>query len=91
MNYSFIEATFEDNFNGVSAHHPNRIDLNGDGSANEIRVEAGERIPGIPEHSIKIGGTYNFNDRFSVGVTLIHSTGWSGSVGKVSYISVIIM
>ena len=74
LNYSFIEATFEDNFNGVSAQHPNRIDLNGDGTANEIRVEAGDRIPGIPEHSIKIGGTYNLNDRFSIGVGGIYNS-----------------
>ena len=74
FNYSFIEATFEDNFNGVSAQHPNRIDLNGDGTANEIRVEAGDRIPGIPEHSIKIGGTYNLNDRFSIGVGGIYNS-----------------
>ena len=74
LNYSFIEATFEDNFNGVSAQHPNRIDLNGDGTANEIQVEAGDRIPGIPEHSIKIGGTYNLNDRFSIGVGGIYNS-----------------
>ena len=74
FNYSFIEATFEDNFNGVSAQHPSRIDLNGDGTANEIRVEAGDRIPGIPEHSIKIGGTYNLNDRFSIGVGGIYNS-----------------
>ena len=74
FNYSFIEATFEDNFNGVSAQHPNRIDLNGDGTANEIQVEAGDRIPGIPEHSIKIGGTYNLNDRFSIGVGGIYNS-----------------
>ena len=74
FNYSFIEATFEDNFNGVSAQHPSRIDLNGDGTANEIQVEAGDRIPGIPEHSIKIGGTYNLNDRFSIGVGGIYNS-----------------
>ena len=74
FNYSFIEATFEDNFNGVSAQHPSRIDLNGDGTANEIQVEAGDRIPGIPEHSIKIGGTYNLNDRFSICVGGIYNS-----------------
>jgi len=74
FNYSFIEATFEDNFNGVSAQHPNRIDLNGDGTANEIQVEAGDRIPGIPEHSLKIGGTYNFNNGFTIGVSGIYNS-----------------
>ena len=74
FNYSFVEATFEDNFNGVSANHPNRVDLNGDGTASEIPVEAGDRIPGIPEHSLKIGGTYNFNNGFSIGVGGIYNS-----------------
>ena len=74
FNYSFVEATFEDNFNGVSANHPRRRDLNGDGTASEIPVEAGDRIPGIPEHSLKIGGTYTFNNGFSIGVGGIYNS-----------------
>jgi len=74
FNYSFIEATFEDGFIGVSANHPNKTDLNGDGTSSEIQVEAGDRIPGIPEHSLKIGGNYNFNDNFSVGVGGIYNS-----------------
>ena len=74
FNYSFIEATFEDDFIGVSGNHPSKIDLNGDGTASEIQVEAGDRIPGIPEHSLKIGGNYNFNDNFSIGVGGIYNS-----------------
>ena len=74
MNYSFVEATFEDAFIGVSANHPNAADLNGDGTASEIQVNAGDRIPGIPEHSFKIGGNYNFNEKFSVGANMIYNS-----------------
>ena len=74
FNYSFIEATFEDEFIGVSANHPRKRDINGNGSASEIQGEAGDRIPGIPEHSLKIGGTYNFNNRFSIGISGIYNS-----------------
>jgi iron complex outermembrane receptor protein len=74
LNYSFVEATFEDAFIGVSANHPNAADLNGDGTANEIQVNAGDRIPGIPEHSFKIGGNYNFNEKVSVGANMIYNS-----------------
>ena len=74
FNYSFIEATFEDEFIGVSANHPRKRDINGNGTNSEIQVEAGDRIPGIPEHSLKIGGTYNFNNRFSIGISGIYNS-----------------
>ncbi|MFL2555567.1 MAG: TonB-dependent receptor domain-containing protein [Gammaproteobacteria bacterium] len=74
MNYSFVEATYENAFIGVSANHPNKIDLDGDGTASEIQVESGDRIPGIPEHSFKIGGNYAVNDRLSVGISGIYNS-----------------
>ncbi len=74
LNYSFVEATFEDGFIGVSANHPNAADLNGDGTASEIQVNSGDRIPGIPEHSFKIGSNYNFNEKFSIGVNMIYNS-----------------
>ena len=74
MNYSFVEATYEDAFIGVSANHPGKDDLDGDGTASEIQVESGDRIPGIPEHSFKIGGNYAVNDRFSIGISGIYNS-----------------
>ena len=60
-NYSYIEATFRTAFQAASANHP-------DADANsEIPVEKGDRIPGIPEHNLKIGGLYAFNKKFSMG------------------------
>ncbi len=72
--YSFVSATFEDDFIGISANHPNAVDINGDGDADEIQVSDGDRIPGIPEHSIKLGGLYNFNDSFSAGINMIYNS-----------------
>ncbi|MCG8380215.1 MAG: TonB-dependent receptor, partial [Proteobacteria bacterium] len=72
--YSFVSATFEDNFITASGNHPNAADLDGDGDADDIQVNGGDRIPGIPEHSIKLGGIYSFNDRFSVGANMIYNS-----------------
>jgi outer membrane receptor protein involved in Fe transport len=74
LNYSFVDATFQDAFIGVSANHPNAADLNGDGTAGEIQVNAGDRIPGIPQHSFKIGGNYSFNEKFSIGANMIYNS-----------------
>jgi len=74
LNYSFVDATFQDAFVGISANHPNATDINGDGDADEIQVNSGDRIPGIPEHSIKLGGLYSFTEKFSVGANIIYNS-----------------
>jgi iron complex outermembrane recepter protein len=68
MNYSFVEATFQNAFTTNSANHPN-ADANG-----KIQVESGDRIPGIPEHSFKLGGLYSFNEKLSVGANMIYNS-----------------
>tara|TARA_R110002096_G_scaffold190214_1_gene371216 strand:+ start:11097 stop:13493 length:2397 start_codon:yes stop_codon:yes gene_type:complete len=74
LNYSFVDATFQDAFVGISANHPNASDINGDGDANEIQVNSGDKIPGIPEHSIKLGGLFSFTDKFSIGANVIYNS-----------------
>ncbi|MFT5395397.1 MAG: iron complex outermembrane receptor protein [Gammaproteobacteria bacterium] len=74
LNYSYVSATFQDAFVGVSANHPNATDLNGDGDANEIQVDSGDNIPGIPEHTFKLGGLYSFTQKFSVGANMIYNS-----------------
>ncbi len=66
--YSYLQATFEDNFNVLSPNHPF---ADNDG---EIQVQAGDRIPGLPEHIFKMGGDYYFNDSFSLGVDLSYNS-----------------
>lgn len=51
-NYSFVQATFEDAFSSSSPSHP-AADANGD-----VAVRKGNRIPGIPEHNLKLGLDY---------------------------------
>jgi iron complex outermembrane recepter protein len=59
--YSYLQATIEDDISVLSPNHP-FADDNG-----EIEVNAGDRIPGLPEHNLKIGADYFFNDDISLG------------------------
>jgi outer membrane receptor protein involved in Fe transport len=66
--YSYIEATFQSDFNALSPNHDFADD---DGV---IRVESGDRIPGIPEHQLKLGADYYFNGRASLGFDLVYNS-----------------
>lgn len=66
--YSYIEATFEDNFSVLSPNHPFADD------AGEVLVASGDRIPGIPEHQFKLGGDYYFTEDLSFGLDVIYNS-----------------
>ena len=68
INYSFVDATFETGFQAASANHP-LADANG-----EITVQEGDRIPGIPQHTLKIGGDYYVSPKLSVGGNLLYNS-----------------
>lgn len=55
--YSFVDATFQSNFFVSSPSHPNRVETIGANNelSSVIPVEKGDRIPGIPQHSFKLG------------------------------------
>ena len=69
INYSFVQATFQDAFEASSANNP-QADANG-----LIQIQSGDFIPGIPEHSLKVGGDYQYNQRFSFGGDLLYKSG----------------
>ncbi|RME36018.1 MAG: TonB-dependent receptor, partial [Gammaproteobacteria bacterium] len=68
LNYSFVDATFDDPFLSNSPNHP-LADANGN-----IQVQGGDRIPGIPQHTLKIGGDYAFSDALSIGGDLNYNS-----------------
>ena len=69
LNYSLVQATFESTFQVTSANHTLK-------DANDlIQVEAGDFIPGIPEHTLKLGGDYAFTQAFSIGGDLQYNSG----------------
>jgi iron complex outermembrane recepter protein len=74
-NYSFVHATFETPFISSSPTHPNAQDFSGDGEPDGVQVEVGDRIPGIPQHNLKIGADYAFTDKFSLGADVLVNSG----------------
>ncbi|MEZ5444743.1 MAG: TonB-dependent receptor [Gammaproteobacteria bacterium] len=68
-NYSFVHATFEDEFVSTTPNHPLA------GPDGTLPVEEGDRIPGIPQHSLKLGADYQFTQAFSFGGDLVFNSG----------------
>ncbi|MDP6183104.1 MAG: TonB-dependent receptor, partial [Gammaproteobacteria bacterium] len=66
--YSYIDAVFGSEFTALSPAHEF---ANEDG---EINVDEGDRIPGIPEHQLKLGADYNFDFDFVLGFDLIYNS-----------------
>ena len=62
--YSYVRATFETPF---VEHSPNNSTADAQG---DIAVAAGNRIPGIPAHSVKLALDYAAGERWSAGATL---------------------
>ena len=67
--YSYIRATFEDDFRILSPNHQ-FADDNG-----EIGVSAGDRIPGIPEHQFKFGIDHSLPWNLRIGAELLYNSG----------------
>ena len=59
-NYSYVRATFEDEF-----QYAREVD----DTLTTFTVKDGDRLPGIPAHNIKIGADYHFNQQFTLGFT----------------------
>ena len=71
--YTWLEATFEDDFDAVSSsNHPFAV-VNDNGD-HVIKVSAGDRIPGLPEHSLKSGADYLLFEKLSVGFDVMYNS-----------------
>ncbi len=68
VNYGFVRASFEDPFIESSPNHPN---ASPDGT---IQVSKGNRIPGIPEHSLKAGVSVAITPSLNVGADLVFNS-----------------
>jgi outer membrane receptor protein involved in Fe transport len=68
-NYTYLDATYRTSFTENSANHP---DADDDGL---IEVHSGDHIPGLPEHSFKLGGDFALNEHFSVGGDVVAASG----------------
>ena len=63
LSYSWIDATFQDDLEVLSPNHPYA-----DPDEGTIEVNDGDRLPGIPEHQLKLGGYYHFTPRLGIGI-----------------------
>lgn len=59
-NYAYVRATFEDRF-----EYAREVD----DEVETFQVSKGDRLPGIPEHNVKIGADYAFTGKLSLGFT----------------------
>ena len=67
--YSYVGATFEDDFQVLSPNH-DFADEEG-----EITVLAGDSIPGIPAHQFKLGADYALDESLVLSLDLIANSG----------------
>ena len=63
--YSFVDATFEDNFQALSPNHEFADD------EGKITVRAGDRIPGIAQHQFKVSSDYRFTNGLNIGLDVL--------------------
>ena len=63
LNYSFVQASFRSPLVVPSPSNPYQDALG------DIRIEPGDRLPGIPEHRLKLGVDYKIVPSWTVGAT----------------------
>jgi iron complex outermembrane recepter protein len=68
LDYTYLDATFRENFTVASANHPEAV-------GGEIDVEAGDRLPLIPEQLLKAGLRFAVTDALTFGVDVVASSG----------------
>ncbi len=67
VNYTYLEAEFDDDFAVSSPNNP----LADDG---QIDVENGDRLPGIPKDLAKAGFSFDFTPKFTLGADVNYSS-----------------
>ena len=78
LDYSYVVATFDDDFDVLSPNHPANApdgDDEDDESPATRPVERGDRIPGIPAHLLKADLAWSLTERLSVGTDMIAVSG----------------
>lgn len=78
VDYSYIKATFDDDFVVNSPNHPvfdDEPDAAQIVGEDKLQVSSGASIPGIPEHQANLGIDFSFADRFELGVDVTLRSG----------------
>ena len=69
VNYSYTNATFQTPFTATSQDNP------GADANQQVFVQKGNQIPGIPQHVLKVGVQYQLTPAWTVGTTGLLSSG----------------
>jgi outer membrane receptor protein involved in Fe transport len=67
--YSYVRATFESSgclLGEANSTRGTAPECTAEGQDDEILVKSGDRIPGIPEHSLKLGADWRVSERVSL-------------------------
>jgi outer membrane receptor protein involved in Fe transport len=67
--YSYIDAEFQTAFPESSQNNP------GADATGTTQIKPGDRLPGIPQHVLKLGADYKATDAWTVGGTAIAASG----------------
>jgi len=68
-NYTYLRATFE---NDITFNSPSNSSADADGA---ITAHPGDRLPGLPDHALKLRAAYEFTPEFTVGVNMLSFSG----------------
>ena len=69
VRYSYVNATFKSPFELNSPSNSTA-----DATTGAIQVQPGNRIPGIPQHSLKLRLQYDFGEQATLGTNVIYSS-----------------
>jgi outer membrane receptor protein involved in Fe transport len=69
--YSYIKATYQNDFALVSEVNSSAVDTDADGEEDTIFVDSGDEIPGIPNHQFKLRGEYQATPQWMIGTNII--------------------
>ena len=71
-NYGYTDATFQSSFTSASSSNSSAPDSGADKGL--IQVSKGNKIPGIPEHTLKLRLTYEITSQWKVGSNIISAS-----------------
>ncbi len=69
VSYAYTDATYRTGFVEAAGSNPAAD------AAGNITINSGNRLPGIPAHQVKLGGSYHVTDRWTVEATGIARSG----------------
>src|SRR5262249_4041668 len=69
VNYTHLDARFLTPFTEISANHPDA-----DADTGLIAVARGDRLPGLPAHTLKLGADYALTPRLTAGGDVLYNS-----------------